>query len=179
MQSCATVEHLREDVEEILFRLAERAEHAPVLRARIVRGVRLAMRVAIAEQKTLGRDRVLRELITTANRWARWRAPRLAHALSIDVQHMGDLGRIQDWEDRVTCVTGHWVVREREVAEKHETACPFADLARHEPRICTELVHSLETETFRALNPSYRLVPLTRLLSKGDRACVFRHELTG
>lgn len=168
---------MREDVEEILFRLAERAEHDAKLRGRIVRGVRAAMRLAIVERRATGRDRLLRELTATATRWARWRAPRLARALGVDVQHMGDLGRIQDWEDRVTEVTGHWVVRERCVAEKHETECPFSDLATHEPRICTELVHALETETFRSLNPSYRLVPLTRLLSKGDSACVFRHEI--
>jgi predicted ArsR family transcriptional regulator len=168
---------MREDVEEILFRLAERAEHEPALRARIVRGVRVAMRLAIAERRVTGRDRVLRELTATANRWARWRAPRLVSALGIDVEDMADLGRIQDWEDRVIAVTGHWVTRERDVAEKHETACPFADLAAHEPRICTELVHSLETETFRAVNPRYRLVPLTRLLSRGDSVCAFRHEL--
>lgn len=171
------MEHLREDVEEILFRLAERAEHDPKVRGRIVRGVRLAMRLAILEGRATGRDRVLSELKATANRWARWRAPRLARALGIDVDDMADLGRIQDWEDRVTAVTGHWVTQERTVAEKHETACPFADLAAHEPRICTELVHSLETETFRALNPTYRLVPLSRLLSKGDAVCAFRHEL--
>lgn len=171
------MEHLREDVEEILFRLAERAEHDPKLRAHVVRGMRAAMRLAIVEKRVTGGERVLRELTATATRWARWRAPRLARALRVDVQDAGDLGRIQDWEDRVLGVTGHWTVREREVAEKHETACPFADLAAHEPRICTELVHELETETFRALNPSYRLVPLERLLSRGDEVCVFRHRI--
>ncbi len=171
------MEHLREDVEEILFRIAERAEHDPRLRARVVQGVRVAMRLAIVEARATGGDRVLRELKATADRWARWRAPRLVKALGIDVTDMADLGRIQDWEDRVLGVTGHWVTRDRRVAEKHETACPFADLAAHEPRICTELVHSLETETFRALDPTYRLVPLTRLLSKGDAVCAFRHEI--
>lgn len=171
------MEHLREDVEEILFRLTERAEHDARVREHVVRGVRLAMRLAIAERRATGRDRLLRELTATATRWARWRAPRLQGALGIDVAHMGDLGRIQDWEDRVLGVTGHWVRRDADVAEKHETACPFADLAAREPRICTELVHALETETFRALAPTYRLVPLTRLLSKGDSVCAFRHEL--
>ena len=168
---------MREDVEEILFRLAERAEHDPALRRRLVSGVRAAMQLAVAEKRVTGGERVFRELRATAGRWARWRAPRLARALGVDVQDMGELGRIQDWEDRVTEVTGHWVVRERAVAEKHETECPFSDIAAHEPRICTELVHALETETFRTLNPSYRLVPLDRLLSKGDEACVFRHQI--
>lgn len=168
---------MREDVEEILFRLAERAEHDPALRKRLLAGVRAAMRLAVAEKRVTGGDRVFRELRATALRWGRWRAPRLARALGVDVRDMGDLGRIQDWEDRVTEVTGHWVVRERAVAEKHETACPFADIARHEPRICTDLVHALEIETFRTLNPTYRLLPLERLLSKGDGACVFRHQI--
>jgi predicted ArsR family transcriptional regulator len=173
------VEHVREDVEEILFRLAERAEHEPRLRARIVRGVRIAMRLAIAERRATGGERVLSQMTAMAQRWARWRAPRLAHALSIDVDDAGDLGRIQDWEDRVLEVQGHWVRRDRDVAIKHETVCPFADLATQEPRFCTELVHTLESETFRALNPTYRLVPLGRLLSKGDPECVFRHEVGG
>jgi hypothetical protein len=171
------VEHLREDVEEILFRLAERAEHDTALRARVVAAVRAAMSLAVLERRTTGGDRVLSRLRAISIRWARWRAPRLARALAIDARDMGDLGRIQDWEDRVLGIEGHWPIRGARVAEKHETSCPFAAVARHEPRICTDVVHALETETFRALATSYRLVPLGRLLSKGDPACVFRHEL--
>ena len=171
------MEHLREDVEEILFRLAERAADDPGLSRRVVRAVRVAMRLAIWESRIARAPRLFDELKAVSVRWARWRAPRLRDALGIDVDDLGDLGRIQDWEDRLFQVEGHWVARDRCTAEKHETACPFSDLAALEPRICTEVVHELETETFRALNPRYRLVPLERLLSKGDAACVFRHEL--
>lgn len=171
------MEHLREDVEEILFRLAERAADDPALSRRVVRAVRVAMRLAIWESRIARAPRLFDELKAVSVRWARWRAPRLRDALGIDVDDLGDLGRIQDWEDRLFQVEGHWVAQDRCTAEKHETTCPFSDLAALEPRICTEVVHELETETFRALNPRYRLVPLERLLSKGDAACVFRHEL--
>lgn len=167
---------MRDDLLEMLFRLAEHAHGEPVLRARLVRTVRVVLRAAIAE-KQLGSDRLYRELRQVAVKWARWRAPRLMRALSVDPSDARSLGRIQDWEDELLGVTGHWVEAGAGCATKHETACPFVDLATMEPRICTELVHELETETFRALNPSYRLVPLTRLMSKGAPSCEFRHEL--
>jgi hypothetical protein len=167
---------MRDDLEEMLFRLAERAHGDPVLRARVVSGARLALRAAIA-QRRLGSDALFRELVALSGRWGRWRAPRLARALGVDPENARDLGRIQDWEDELLGVTGHWVDEGERCATKHETACPFADLATEEPRICTELVHHLESETFRTLNPGYRLVPLDRLLSKGASHCEFRHEL--
>jgi hypothetical protein len=139
--------------------------------------MKMALRGAAAETRWTGRDSALNALIDLARRWARWRAPRLARAFQVDVHDMASLGQLQDWEDRVLGVTGHWVRAEPTCAVKHETACPFAEIAKGEPRICTELVHALETETFRALNPTYRLVPLERLLSKGDAACEFHHEL--
>lgn len=168
---------MRADLEEMLFRLAERAHDEPRLRARLVQGIRVALRAAIAS-KQLGSRRLWDELVDAAARWGRFRAPRLARALAVDPSNARDLGRIQDWEDELLGVTGHWVQEGAHCAVKRETACPFADLATLEPRICTELVHTLETETFRALHPGYRLVPLTRLLSKGDPHCEFRHELT-
>jgi hypothetical protein len=167
---------MRDDLLEMLFRLAEHAHGEPVLRARLVRAVRVVLRAAIAE-KQVGSDRLYRQVRDVAVRWARWRAPRLMRALAIDPTDARDLGRIQDWEDELLGVTGHWVESGARCAVKHETACPFVDLATIEPRICTELVHELETETFRALNPSYRLVPLTRLMSKGAPSCEFRHEV--
>ena len=167
---------MRPDLEEMLFRLAERAHDEPVLRKRLVRLVRLALRASIAE-KQLGSDALDQEMRSLSARWARWRAPRLLRALAIDPKNARDLGRIQDWGDELLGVTGHWVESGRGCAVKHETACPFSDLAEKDTRICTELVHELESETFRALNPTYRLVPLGRLLSKGASHCEFRHEI--
>jgi len=168
---------MRRDLEEMLFRLAEHAHGEPKLRARLVKSIRLVMRASIAE-KARGRDGLYQSLRGVATRWARWRAPRLMRALDIDPRDARDLGRIQDWEDELLGVTGHWVPgATKRCATKRETACPFADLAAKDPAICTELVHELESETFRVLNPAYRLVPLTTLLSKGAAHCEFRHEL--
>ncbi len=161
----------------MLFRLAEHAHGEPKLRARFVRAIRLVMRASIAE-KARGRDGLYQSLRGVARRWARWRAPRLMRALGVDPDDARSLGRIQDWEDELLGVTGHWEAgASKACATKRETACPFADLAARDPAICTELVHELESETFRALNPRYRLVPLTTLLSKGADHCAFRHEL--
>jgi hypothetical protein len=168
---------LRQRLEESLFRYAERAEHEPAVRARVKAVVRAGMRAAIVEKERTGSDRLYRQLRALALRWARWRAPRLARRFAIDPERMDQLAAVQDWEDRVLDVTGHWPVREATVAVKHETACPYADLAARDPRICTDIVHALETETFRAIQPRYHLVPLDRLLSRGDTHCVFRHEL--
>jgi hypothetical protein len=168
---------LPRSLEEALFRYVERAEHDPTVRARVKAVVRAGMRAAIVERERTGGDRLYRHLRALALRWARWRAPRLAQRFRIDPGRMDQLAAVQDWEDRVLDVTGHWPVREATVAEKHETACPYADLAARDPRICTDLVHALETETFRAIQPRYRLVPLERLLSRGDTHCVFRHEI--
>lgn len=165
-----------ERVEEQLFRWAERAADDPVLRARVRAFTVRAVRVAI-EAKRLGIGAPFQELKRLAIRWANWRAPRLRDALGVDVNDMGDLGRIQDWEDALLGVDGTWSERSRTHATKLETACPYADLAKRDPSFCTEIVHALEEETFRALNPRYRLVPLDSLLSKGHAHCAFRHEL--
>jgi hypothetical protein len=167
---------MRADLEEMLFRFAERAHDDPVLRARVVRGLRVVFRAAIAARRA-GRPRLWDELVAMSGRWGRFRAPRLSRALGVDVTSAADLGRIQDWEDELFGVKGHWTERGEGTAVKCETECPFADLGEEEPALCTELVHHLETETFRTLHPGYRLVPLTRLLSKGDSHCEFRHEL--
>lgn len=165
------------DVEEILFRHAERAESDPRLAARLRRVVRLAMRASNLEKRLVGSDGVYRYLREVALHWARFRGERLAIALDVDRGDARDLGRIQDWEDRLLGVTGHWTVDGEGCATKHETACPYADLAAKDPRICTDLVHALETETFSRVQPRHRLVPLSRLLSRGDGACDFRHEI--
>lgn len=169
--------HLAEDIEELLFRFAERAEPDERLRARIRVGVRAAMRASTSETRLFGTSHLYRHMRGLAVRWARFRAERLARALEVDREDARDLGRIQDWEDRLLGVTGHWTIESKRCATKHETACPFADLAAHDTRICTDLVHALESETFSTLVPGYRLVPVGRLLSRGDGACEFRHEL--
>jgi hypothetical protein len=163
--------------EERLFRLAERAETDARVRARVIALVRAGMRASIAERRLTGGDRLFRAMKALALRWARWRAPRLRAHLGLDPTRMDSLAAMQDWEDRVLGVEGTWPERGPRVATKHETFCPYADLAARDVRFCTELVHALETESFRALAPRYRLVPLDRLLSRGDSHCVFRHEL--
>ncbi len=168
---------LAQDVLELLFRFAERAEPDEASRRRLQRAVRLAMRASTSETRIFGTRHVYTRLRDVAVRWGGFRAERLARALDVDREDARDLGRIQDWEDRLLGVTGHWTIESKRCATKHETECPFADLAAHDPRICTDLVHALESETFRTLVPGYRLVPVGRLLSRGDGACEFRHEL--
>jgi hypothetical protein len=170
---------MKDDVREMLFRFAEQAEASPSKRRVVRRAIRVAMRASTLESRWLGSRRVYEELRATALAWAAFRAERLARLLAVDREDARDLGRIQDWEDRLLGVTGHWTVESRSCATKHETACPYADLAARDTRICTELVHALETATFAKLAPGYRLVPLGRLLSRGDGACEFRHELSG
>lgn len=147
-----------------------------MVRGRLILLVRASMRASLLARR-LGSDVVYQQLKGTALRWARWRAPRVTRAKEIDPHKMGDLCRIQDWEDAVVGVTGHWSERDDDRALRHETHCPYADLAAQDPRICTDLVHALETETFRAVQPGYRLVPLSRLLSRGDDECVFEHRI--
>jgi hypothetical protein len=157
-----------------MFALADRAETDARARRVLVAMVDAFFR-AIALEKRLGGRRLLRIGRAAAVRWGRWRAPRLRERLGVDVTNMGDMGRIQDWEDRVFGVTGHWTARSPSRAVKCETGCPFAKTASSAPEICTEIVHALEEATFRELHPGYRLVPLGRLLSKGDAACEFVH----
>ena len=79
-----------------------------------------------------------------------------------------DMGRIQDWEDRVFGVTGHWTERGPNARGQVRDGVPVRARGRRTaPEICTEVVHALEEATFRELNPRYRLLPLERLLSKG------------
>jgi hypothetical protein len=172
---------MREDLEESLFRFVEGVAGDPTWRRRVQRGMRVALRLAIAESRMLGRDRLLGELTALSVRWGRFRGPRLARMLDVDATDPRSLGRIQDWEDELLGVSGHWTIEGeidgRCVATKHETACPFADLAAKDTRICAELVHALESATFQSIVPEHRLVPLGRLLSKGDASCTFRHEI--
>lgn len=172
---------MRDDVEESLFRFVEAVADEPRWQRRLQRAVLAGMRLSVIEKKRLGSDRVFRRAVDLAERWGRFRGPRLARMLDVDASDPRSLGRIQDWEDRLLGVTGHWTeegtVAGRRCATKHETECPFADVAAEDTRICTELVHRLESETFRAVHPGYRLVPLERLLSRGESSCTFRHEV--
>jgi hypothetical protein len=173
------VDTMNADLAEVLFRFAETAVDDPAARARVQRAVKAAMRAAVLETRTFGTRRLYGRLKRLSIAWAQFRAERLARALGVNREDARDLGRIQDWEDRLLGVTGHWTVESPRCATKHETICPFSDLAAQDPMICTDLVHALETETFARLAPGYRLVPLSRLLSKGDGECTFRHELAG
>jgi hypothetical protein len=159
-----------------MYALAEQAEGDATARRVLVALVNGMFRAIVAERRRGGR-RLLDLARVTSVRWGRWRAHRLRERLQVDVNDMSDMGRIQDWEDRAFGVTGHWTERGKTRAVKCETACPFAKVASQAPEICTEVVHALEEATFRELNPGYRLLPLERLLSKGDSACSFVHVL--
>jgi hypothetical protein len=164
-------------LDEWIYGLVERAESDPRARRVLVAAVNLFFRAIAAERRRGGR-RLLDYARTASVRWGRWRAPRLRERLALDTQDMADMGRLQDWEDRVFGVTGHWTERGPHRAVKCETACPFARTASAAPEICTEVVHALEEATFRELHPGYRLMPLERLLSKGGKACEFVHVLS-
>lgn len=159
-----------------MYRFADRAEHDARARRTLVAATNALFR-AIALERRLGGRRLLEQARKAAVRWGRWRANELRQRLGVDAADMGDMARIQDWEDRVFGVTGHWAERGPRRAVKCETACPFARVASSAPEICTEVVHALEEATFRELNPGYRLLPLGRLLSKGAPACEFVHVL--
>lgn len=158
------------------YRLADRAEHDARARALLVAVVNAMFR-AIAVERRLGGRRLLEVAKKASVRWGRWRAGVLRERMQVDAGDMADMGRVQDWEDRVFGVTGHWTERGEQRAVKCETACPFAKVASAAPEICTEVVHALEEATFRELNPRYRLLPLDRLLSKGASSCEFVHVL--
>jgi hypothetical protein len=163
-------------VERAFYALAFRAETDARARAIVVAMVNVFFRAIVLERKR-GGHRLLDFARFAAVRFGRWRAPVLKEKLGLDVSSVADMGRLQDWEDRVFAVTGHWTERGETRATKCETVCPFADVAKHAPEICSDVIHALETATFRELNPRYRLVPLDRLLSKGHDHCEFTHVL--
>jgi hypothetical protein len=163
-------------VERWMYALAERAEGDARAR-RVLVALMNGMFRAIAAERRRGGRRLLDLARVSSVRWGRWRAHRLRERLHLDVNDMSDMGRLQDWEDRAFGVTGHWTERGKTRAVKCETGCPFAKVASTAPEICTEVVHALEEATFRELNPGYRLLPLERLLSKGESACEFVHVL--
>ncbi len=163
-------------VERLFYALAFRAETDARARALLIGLVKVFFRAVVAEKRR-GGSRLLRAARIGAVRFGRWRAPILRDELGLDVDDVADMGRLQDWEDRVFGVTGEWTERTRTRATKCETVCPFAEIASGAPELCSDVIHAMETATFAELNPRYRLVPLDRLLSKGHARCEFRHEL--
>jgi hypothetical protein len=163
-------------VERAFYALAFRAENDPIARAVLIRVVNLFFQAVVAERKR-GGHRLLDLARAASVRFGRWRAPVLRDRLRLDTESLADMGRLQDWEDRVFGVTGHWTRKDKARATKCETQCPFAEAAKGEPRLCSDVIHALETATFKELNPRYRLLPLESLLSKGHTHCEFRHEL--
>jgi hypothetical protein len=159
-----------------VYALVERAERDARTRRVLIATINVFFRAIAAERRRGGR-RLLDYARAASVRWGRWRAPRLRKRLGLDPTSMADLGRLQDWEDRAFGVTGHWTERGPRRAVKCETACPFARSASAAPEICTDVIHALESATFRELHPGYELMPLERLLSKGDSHCEFVHVL--
>jgi hypothetical protein len=167
-----------ERVDRWFFALLERAEDDARARRALIAVINGVFRL-IAIERRLGGRRLLDHAREGAVRWGKRRARVLRDRLGLDVRDMGDMGRLQDWEDRVLGVTGHWTERSPTRAVKCETACPYARAAAAAPEICTYVVHALEEATFRELHPGYRLLPLERLLSKGHPSCEFVHVLDG
>ena len=163
-------------VERLFYALAFRAETDARARAVLIGLVKVFFRAVVAEKRR-GGSRLLRAARIGAVRFGRWRAPILREKLGLDVNDVADMGRLQDWEDRVFDVTGEWTLRSPTRATKCETVCPFAEIASGAPELCSDVIHAMETATFAELNPRYRLVPLDRLLSQGHARCEFRHEL--
>lgn len=163
-------------VVEAALRLFVRAEKDPRAR-RLLIAATLLLFGALVRERRGGGERLYRATRSLFQRFGERRAASLAGALGIDRRDMGDIGRMQDFEDRAFGVQGHWTRRDPSCAVKHETSCPFAEIARDMPEICTDLVHTLEVATFRRVNPTYQLVPLTRLLAKGDSCCEFTHTI--
>ncbi len=137
----------------------------------------LAVRLALHAGKT--NNKTLWNFVYGGMRWAgRARAKFLAKMLKVYPQDVSTFSRIQDWEDNIFGVQGEWTRKEKKIATKLEKKCPFADGGLKQcPAFCEEIVHAFEVETFRAINPTYRLKKLDSLLSKGDAHCEFTHEI--
>ncbi len=141
---------------------------------------RAGIRALVWERRRGGRA-LFDEVRDLFARVGRLRARPLAARLGIDPDDVGDLGRIQDFEDRSYGIEGVWPERGKERAIKHETQCPYADLLRELPEFCEQIVHGFEVATFTELNPRYRLRVLAGgpLLSRGASHCRFEHDLAG
>lgn len=137
----------------------------------------MAVRLALYAHKT--NNKALWKFIAEGMRRAgRARARYLAKMLRVDPGDVSTFSRIQDWEDNIFGVEGTWTRKEKKIATKLETKCPFAEGGLKQcPEFCEKMVHAFEVETFRAINPSYRLKKLDSLLSKDDAHCEFTHEI--
>jgi hypothetical protein len=127
-------------VERAFYKLAFRAETDPRARAIVVKFVNAVFR-AIAVEKKRGGRRLFDFARKAAVRFGRWRAPVLRAQLDLDVTSVADMGRLQDWEDRVFDVTGHWTektrardqVRDGVPVRRGREGCA-RDLLGHHPR---------------------------------------------
>lgn len=137
----------------------------------------IAVRGAIFADRT--NNKRLWNFLHNGMRWSgRARAKALQNLLKVDPEDVSTFSRIQDWEDNIFGVQGEWTVKEKKTATKLEKKCPFADGGLKQcPAFCEQMVHAFEVETFRAINPTYRLKKLDTLLSKGDAHCEFKHEI--
>lgn len=137
----------------------------------------LSIRLALYADRT--NNKALWNFIHNGMRRAgRMRAKALQKMLKVDPYDVSTFSRIQDWEDKLFGVEGEWTVKEKKTATKLEKKCPFADGGLKQcPAFCGQTVHAFEVETFRAINPTYRLKKLDTLLSKGDAHCEFTHEI--
>jgi hypothetical protein len=175
-----TTDRLRRWSDRAFLALFLAAESSGSLR-RVQRELfRAAIRALIWERRR-GGHALFEEIRAAMARLGRLRARPLSAKLGIDADNVGDLGRIQDFEDRSYGIEGVWPERGRERAVKHETRCPYADLLRDLPEFCEEIVHGFEVATFRELNPRYRLRVLAGgpLLSRGASHCHFEHDFGG
>lgn len=140
--------------------------------------VKALMRLLVAARKQ-NREDIWRSAEALMEDFARKRTELWAREMNIDPDNLDDMVRMQDREDYVFGVTGHWETRSRDKATRVETACPFAEVAKGDAEICARLIHRFEVATFLPLNPAYRLADLhgLPLLSRGDNCCRFEHSL--
>ncbi len=106
------------------------------------------------------------------------RASYLLRKLAIDVTSARSLGSVHDYEDPLLGIAGTWAEEGLDRAVRHETLCPIGDYLRGHgcPDFCKVIVHAFEEATLQALNPRYRLEPLSELISAGETKCVFEHR---
>jgi hypothetical protein len=159
-----------------LGRLTVSFSRSPEVRGPLNAAIQAWFHLLILERRR-GGDWLWRQSKRFLMRYGRARAPFMAHHLQVDPDHMGDLGRIQDLEDRLFGITGYWIDTAPDHAVKREMRCPFSEQLKKCPEICTELVYALEVATFSELNPGYTLDPLETVLSRGHEHCEFSHRL--
>src|SRR5262245_29494118 len=86
-------------ITEVSYRLYLKAEASPLWRSvqrQMYRGI---IRALLVERRAGGR-RLFEQIQRLMAGFGRLRARRMASSLNVDVEDMGDMGRIQDFEDR-------------------------------------------------------------------------------